>query len=353
MIKKSLSLRARTESCWDVENNGTLIQRPGRGASRRRASDLAAARPSRWGSRTPSWSSGAKRRHFRAEYKLRILREAEACTRPGEIGALLRREGLYTSHLVAWRKQRDVGALGAWSARAAASRRTCATPRTPRCGGAQERAEAELEKARRVIEIQGNVSALLEQMLGTEGASRRGAPGDDRETVEELTPIIGTRPACRALGASPATVYRRRRPPAPRPAAAAGRPRGRSLRAEREAVLAELHSERFVDRSPAQVWATLLDEGTYLASERTMYRLLAAEHGRVRERREQRRAPRLRAPELLAEPPQRGLLLGHHQAARAGEVDLLLPLRDPRRLQPLRRRLDRPAPRERPRRQRR
>jgi len=52
---------------------------------------------------------------------------------------------------------------------------------------------------------------------------------------------------------------------------------------EREAVLAELHSERFADSSPAQVWATLLDEGRYLASDRTMYRLLAAEHGRVRE----------------------------------------------------------------------
>ena len=53
------------------------------------------------------------RRSFSAEYKLRILRQAEACTRPGEIGALLRREGLYTSHLTAWRKQRDAGALEA------------------------------------------------------------------------------------------------------------------------------------------------------------------------------------------------------------------------------------------------
>jgi hypothetical protein len=52
-------------------------------------------------------------------------------------------------------------------------------------------------------------------------------------------------------------------------------------------VLAQLHSERFVDCSPAQVWATLLDEGCYLASERTMYRLLAAQYGGVRERRDQ------------------------------------------------------------------
>ena len=93
------------------------------------------------------------------------------------------------------------------------------------------------------------------------------------ETVEELTPIIGTRPACRALGAASATIYRRRRPLEPRPP----RPRPTPARAlsaqEREQVLALLHSERFVDSSPAQVWATLLDEGRYLASERTMYRL--------------------------------------------------------------------------------
>jgi len=71
---------------------------------------------------------------------------------------------------------------------------------------------------------------------------------------------------------------------------------------EREAVLAELHSERFVDCSPAQVWATLLDEGRYLCSERTMYRLLAA-NGEVRERRDQLAHPAYQRPELLAERP--------------------------------------------------
>ena len=123
------------------------------------------------------------------------------------------------------------------------------------------------------------------------------------ETVEELTPIIGTRPACRALGASPATIYRRRRPPQPRPS----RPRRAPPRAlseqEREAVLEVLHSERFVDCAPEQVYATLLDEGRYLASVRTMYRLLAAKHGGVRERRDQLTHPAYCKPELLAERP--------------------------------------------------
>jgi putative transposase len=123
------------------------------------------------------------------------------------------------------------------------------------------------------------------------------------QTVEELTPIIGTRPACRALGVSHATIYRRRRPPQPRRARPRSRPTRALTEAEREAVLAELHSERFVDSSPAQVWATLLDEGRYLASERTMYRVLAAANGSVRERRNQLAHPAYAKPELLAERP--------------------------------------------------
>jgi transposase-like protein len=59
----------------------------------------------------PELVEQAKRRSFTAEYKARILAEADACTRPGEVGELLRREGLYTSHLTYWRKQRKDGAL--------------------------------------------------------------------------------------------------------------------------------------------------------------------------------------------------------------------------------------------------
>jgi putative transposase len=87
------------------------------------------------------------------------------------------------------------------------------------------------------------------------------------------------------LGAAPATIYRRRRPPRPRPTPA------RALsEPERKWVLEVLHSE-FIDSSPAQVWATLLDENHHLCSERTMYRLLAARNGGVRERRDQLTTP--------------------------------------------------------------
>src|SRR6266705_6846172 len=75
------------------------------------------------------------RRRFSAEYKLRILREAEACTRPGEIGALVRREGLYTAHLSKWRRQRDAGALQALAS-AAGGRRARWRRRTRSCGTA-------------------------------------------------------------------------------------------------------------------------------------------------------------------------------------------------------------------------
>jgi transposase len=111
-----------------------------------------------------------KRRRFTAEYKLEILEQAETCTRPGEIGELLRREGLYTSHLTAWRKQRKTGALKELAkprGRKPADRRD---REIAELRARAERAEAELQKAKKVVEIQGNVSALLEQMLGTEGA---------------------------------------------------------------------------------------------------------------------------------------------------------------------------------------
>ena len=120
--------------------------------------------------------------------------------------------------------------------------------------------------------------------------------------VAELAPAVGTAAACRALVVSRAGVYRHR---SPRPAAAPG-PRSPSPRAlstaEREVVLGHLHSPRFVDAAPAQVYATLLDEGLYLASERTMYRLLDAA-GEIRERRNQLRRPNYARPELLASQP--------------------------------------------------
>ena len=120
--------------------------------------------------------------------------------------------------------------------------------------------------------------------------------------AEELAGRIGqTAEACEALGVSRSTLYRRRRPVTSKP-----KRRPRPQRAldttERERVLSALHCERFVDKAPAQVWATLLDEGIYHCSIRTMYRILS-EHGEVRERRNQLRHPNYQKPELVAEAP--------------------------------------------------
>ena len=109
-------------------------------------------------------------------------------------------------------------------------------------------------------------------------------------------------------------------------------------------MLAVLHSERFLDSSPAQVFATLLDEGCYLASQRTMYRLLAARHGSVRERRAQLTHPAYARPELLATGPNEVWSWDISKLKGPAHLVMLPPVRDPRRVQPLRSRLDRPAP---------
>lgn len=122
------------------------------------------------------------------------------------------------------------------------------------------------------------------------------------ETALAVAPEIGMAPACRALGVPRATAYRHRSPQPRTERRPRHRPALALSDAERTAVLGQLHAERFVDASPAAVYATLLDEGTYLASERTMYRLLASE-GESGERRAQLRHPAYAKPELLAAAP--------------------------------------------------
>jgi putative transposase len=145
-------------------------------------------------------------------------------------------------------------------------------------------------------------------------------------SATELAPLVGVNDACQAVGVGRASFYRHeRRPPAvlepahplapaaplpstagveerpAEPAPTRGHPRALS-EAEQQAVLDVLHAPRFRDAAPAAVYATLLDEGIYLASERTLYRLLAAA-GETRERRDQLVHPPYHKPELLATAP--------------------------------------------------
>jgi putative transposase len=121
--------------------------------------------------------------------------------------------------------------------------------------------------------------------------------------AEAMVSILNTTLVCLALGLARATWYRRRssvntpRPCSPKTLT----PRSLSL-AEREGVLSVLHSDRFADKAPAEIYATLLDEGTYLCSVRTMYRILD-DQGEVRERRNQLRHPPYKKPELVATHP--------------------------------------------------
>jgi putative transposase len=125
------------------------------------------------------------------------------------------------------------------------------------------------------------------------------------EAVATLPPLNGmTAAVCAALGVSRATVERRRsRLKTPSPVA---RPRPAPARAlteaQRQDVLDLLHAPRFADQAPAEIYATLLDEGVYHCSIRTIYRLLG-QNGEIRERRQQRRHPVYQKPELLAEKP--------------------------------------------------
>jgi putative transposase len=124
------------------------------------------------------------------------------------------------------------------------------------------------------------------------------------EAVQELAPLVGVAQACQVLDVPRGSYYRSRQPKRP---PLLSRPRPRHPRAltpsEQDRVRNELNSERFVDRAPRAVYATLLDEGVYLCHWRTMYRLLHADQA-TRERRLVRRHPVYQRPELLATAPR-------------------------------------------------
>jgi putative transposase len=121
------------------------------------------------------------------------------------------------------------------------------------------------------------------------------------EHLPDLVEATSTSGACALLGASRASLYRRRRPPVmgppPRP-----EPINKLTEAERQQILKLLRSEEYCDLAPAQIWARLLDDGIYLCSISTMYRLLRAA-GECRERRRQRSHPARKKPELIATAP--------------------------------------------------
>jgi len=124
------------------------------------------------------------------------------------------------------------------------------------------------------------------------------------EAIDQLVPLVGTDAALHAVGVTRATWYRRhRKSPQPERPERIATPQPRALSAvERKQIRAVLESDEFVDEAPATVYAKLLDQGIYLGSVATMYRILH-EHDEVRERRRQATHPAHKKPELIATTP--------------------------------------------------
>ena len=114
-----------------------------------------------------------KRRRFDAEYKLAVLEEYERLTDPGAKGALLRREGLYSSHIVEWRRARDVGAIKELAPKSRPAARTPEQVELERLRRRNERLEGELAKHKLALEIQGKASELLERLLAESDETKR------------------------------------------------------------------------------------------------------------------------------------------------------------------------------------
>lgn len=249
----------------------------------------------------------ARRRTFTAKYKAEVLAAYDAAP-DGEKGALLRREGLYSSHIVAWRQARDAGALAGLKAPRGRLGRDAAQVQIVRLEREKRQLEAELAKARFVVDVQSKLSALLETISEGRGNRSEVITVTD-QAIATLTGQLGVRAACDAVGVAQASYYRRHRispqPDRPAPIAQRDRVQPRALTAlERQMILDLLHSERFVDLAPAEVWAILLDEGTYLGSPSTFYQLLRAASGSGERRRQA--TPHLR---LGVSPPRRCRML--------------------------------------------
>jgi len=135
------------------------LSAPGSEGARRATGDSGARAPE--GAPDPEVAERAKRRRFTAEYKLRILREADACKGDGDVGALLRREGLYSSQLAAWRRQRDEIAKAGLKARKRGPKAKAVDPRVKQLERENDRLRQRLEQAETIIAFQKKLSKLL------------------------------------------------------------------------------------------------------------------------------------------------------------------------------------------------
>ena len=287
----------------------------------------------------------ATRRRFSAEYKLKILREAETCTEPGAIGALLRREGLYSSNLTTWRAQRERGELAGLTPKKRGPAPKAKNPLAAQGGGAGTGGDPAQGPG-------GAGRGLGGAPKKSGGAAGDPAPAERREglmaIITEQKATLGVAPVCQALAVPRATYYRWHQPkpvapgdpPAGAPRLAAGGTRSRSWPSSTTSGSPTWRRPRCTPRSWTRGSTSARSARCTGCSRSTP---------QVQERRRQLRHPHYAGPGALGHAAQPALELGHHQAEGPGEVDLLLPLRDPGRLLPLRGRLAGGAARNRPR----
>ncbi|WP_426977257.1 IS3 family transposase [Pseudarthrobacter sp. O4] len=240
------------------------------------------------------------RRSFTPAQKLAHLDAYEtACGDGSGGGAYLRREGIYSSQITEWRKLRDAGVLEGKKPGEKIGKLTAEQVEIARLRRQLEVSERKLVRTEAALSIMEKARQLLEDNL-----RKRGAAALVQETLMGIyTDLTGadipTREAAVLAGVPRATATRKPRIPV---AVSAPVPANKIGPAERARILATVNSERFVDLAPVQIYAQLLDEGTYLCSISTFYRVLA-ENRQVKERRRQARHPPRAIPELLATGP--------------------------------------------------
>jgi transposase-like protein len=119
----------------------------------------------------PEVAEKAKRRSFTSEYKQRILEKVAKCTEPGQVGELLRREGLYSSHLTTWRRQRQTGGLAGLSAKQRGPKKDESAAELARLQRENERLRRQLEQAELIIAAQKKLAQALEALTDSNDSS--------------------------------------------------------------------------------------------------------------------------------------------------------------------------------------
>ncbi|MRH93635.1 IS3 family transposase [Nocardia sp. SYP-A9097] len=258
------------------------------------------------GSRGPRGDEPKRRRAFSAADKLAYLQAYEQAIEHGDGGGYLRREGLYSSQISEWRKQRDAGVLSGKKPGEKVGKLTAEQAEIARLTAELARANKRLVTTEAALDIMGKAHALLESL-----SERADSPGAAQKALStaytSLTDVgAGTRRAAVLTGLVRSTANRRRKA-AVSPSSAVPQPvpdpANKLSEFERRRILEVLGSPEFVDLAPLQVFAQLLDEGTYLCSVSTMYRVLR-ENKQVTERRRLARHPSKVCPELVATAPR-------------------------------------------------